>query len=194
MSFTHCTSKRVLSPPTLASVCLPTEQKPVYPGHLKGLLEAPCVGLCKDAYSISLLQAAFCLVFVLSKPPNEIKLCLVKVCVPRSLRILLFISVCYTRRTVPPFEGTDCFQSTPAASSCIQVAWLQQHFTGFSLKAKCVCSFWGPSSGNGSHPMPKKAVNSFVSRYREHVLYNPKHQRDPHVKGVQTCKNVPKSP
>lgn len=133
-------SEVIVTFPTSASMFSTTQQKPVFPGRLRSLSKAPCGFFCKDAYSTR-PSASSILSALLSELPNEIKLCLVKACVLRSLFVLLFISICYTHCTFFPFEETDCFLSRPAACSCIQVAWLQQHFTGFSLKAKCVCSF-----------------------------------------------------
>lgn len=119
----------------------PTEQKPVCPERLEGLLEALCRGLCKDAYHISLLQAAFCLGFVLSDPPNEIKLCLVKVWVPRSSCVLLFISICYTHSTFPSLKGwiafTLCLLLVPAfrllgySNTSLDFHWRQNVFVAF---------------------------------------------------------------
>lgn len=77
---------------------------------------------------------------------NKITLYLVKVHVP--LSALEFISMPCPHCTLNPPEGTNCFLPVPGACACIQVAWLQQHYIGYSLNSQCVCSFEGPSSGN----------------------------------------------
>ena len=148
ISFIHYSQKLLLLFPHLPQ-CFQLHSRKQSTQDFWGLFLKHLVGVfCTDAYSIR-PSASSILPSLLSELPNEIKLCLVKACVLRSLFVLLFISICYTHCTFFPFEETDGFLSRPAACSCIRVAWLQQHFTGFSLKAKCVCSFWGPSSGNG---------------------------------------------
>ena len=148
ISFIHYSQKLLLLFPHLPQ-CFQLHSRKQSTQDFWGLFLKHLVGVfCTDAYSIR-PSASSILPSLLSELPNEIKLCLVKACVLRSLFVLLFISICYTHCTFFPFEDTDGFLSRPAACSCIRVAWLQQHFTGFSLKAKCVCSFWGPSSGNG---------------------------------------------